>query len=74
MRRRIRWRKEEMPINVPELIQQGLEEAFAQTLQQVIREEAARILKEAFADGGALHLRIREELEKGFAAMLEGIQ
>lgn len=63
-----------MPINVPELIQQRLEEAFPQTLQQVIREEAARILKEAFAEGGALRLRVREELQKGFDAMLEGIQ
>ena len=61
-----------MPINVDEIIERALEQAFAKALEQVIQDRAGAFFKKAFKrNGSTFGKRLEEKIEQGLTRFME---
>ncbi len=55
-----------MPIDIEDVIERALEQAFAKALDQVVQSKAEALFHKAFANGSPLSKRLQEKIEAGF--------
>ncbi|HXG08287.1 MAG TPA: hypothetical protein VNK04_00710 [Gemmataceae bacterium] len=64
-----------MAINIDDVIQRALEQAFLKALEQTIQQKAEAVFTKAFQDGSPFAQKLQEKIEQGFQRFIaEGIQ
>jgi hypothetical protein len=60
-----------MPINIEEIIERALEQAFAKALEQVVQNKAEMLFQKALANGTPLSQRLEDKITEGFQRFFE---
>jgi hypothetical protein len=55
-----------MPVNIEEIIEQALENAFAKAIEHVVQEKAEMLFLKAFENGSPFSARLQQKIEEGF--------
>jgi hypothetical protein len=64
-----------MPIDIEDVIERALEQAFAKALDQLVQTKAEALFNKAFANGSPLSAKLEQKIEAGFERFFqEGVR